>query len=209
METVSEVRRTQEEDYNSAVTSGTGAVAKKRKLLYGWVQSAQTCGEQYRGYMQQISLVKSSGVKQKWLTSAQALSTWGKDELWARVKAGTISARKCSQDPRFYEFKNVQQVAKTEATHTRKTGTTHSGNLDKKTALEYENQDWGQVMEDDWQIHEEEEDAAENVDVDLAKALGVKIARAKRTRIRISQVKTGKMPAKSQQQTPKQTSWTR
>lgn len=165
----------QEEDYNNAVSNGIGAVAKKRKLLYGWAQSDQTCGEQYRKYMHQISLVKSSGVKEKWLTTAQAVSTWGKDELWARVKAGTISARKCPQDPRFYEFKNVQQVAKTEASHTKKTSITHSGKLDKKTALEYENQEWGQVVEADWQIHEEEEEAPENVDADLAKALGVKL----------------------------------
>ena len=44
--------------------------------------------------MQEVTLSKEKGVKEKWLTLVQALNHWGKEELWARVQAGTILARK-------------------------------------------------------------------------------------------------------------------
>ena len=165
----------QEEEYNNAVKDGTGSLAKKRKLLYGWVMSDKTCGEQYREYMLKVNFVKTSGVKEKWPTSQQALATWGKDELWARVKAGTIAARKCPQDTRFWEFKNLQQVGQTMAHQERSTSAHHSGKLDQQVALQYEKLELGQIMEDDWNVHEEEEEDAENDNTELAKALGIKV----------------------------------
>ena len=77
-----------EDEYQDVMKHSAGSLERKRKLLFQWVQNDKSCGDRYREYMEKVSLVKSDGVKQKWLTSQQALGTWGKEELWSRVQAG-------------------------------------------------------------------------------------------------------------------------
>ena len=88
----------EEKTYQEAVQGNdggqAGSLAKKRKLLRCWIMSDKTCGDRYREYVQEVTLSKEKGVKEKWLTLVQALNHWGKEELWARVQAGTILARK-------------------------------------------------------------------------------------------------------------------
>jgi hypothetical protein len=173
----------QEESYQHAMKSGPGSLEKKRKLLFLWVQNDKTCGERYREYVEKMSLVKTEGVKQKWLTTQEAVSRWGKEELWSRVQAGTILARRCPQDKRFWEFKSQQQVSKTEVQKVKETQVGCSGKLDKQTALEYQNMDWGSLHEDAWDATAfgdgEEEEGDEN-NKDLAKLLGVKLPKDER-----------------------------
>lgn len=172
----------EEDKYQDAMKHGAGSLERKRKLLFQWVQNDKSCGDKYREYVQKLTLVKSDAVKQKWLTTQQAIAQWGKDELWSRVKAGTILARKCPQDNRFWEFKSVQQVSKTETSRTKETKVSFGGNMDKNTALEYQNMDWEALAEDDWEGQaladgdEEEEGEAHQ---DLAKALGMKLPKDK------------------------------
>ena len=85
--------------------------------------SDKTCGDRYREYVQEVTLSKEKGVKEKWLTLVQALNHWGKEELWARVQAGTILARKNPLDTRYWEFRALQQVGLTKTSHTHKSST--------------------------------------------------------------------------------------
>ena len=167
----------QEQSYVQALQGGPGSLEKKRKLLFLWIQNDKTCGERWREYIQKVSLVKSEGVKEKWLTTQEALARWGKDELWSRVQAGTIVSRRNPQDKRYWEFKSMQQVGKTETKKEKETKATCSGQMSQATALEYHNMDFGALVEDDWNFQalgdeEEEEDTEKK---DLAKALGMKL----------------------------------
>ena len=167
----------QEQSYVQALQGGPGSLEKKRKLLFLWIQNDKTCGERWREYIQKVSLVKSEGVKEKWLTTQEALARWGKDELWSRVQAGTIVSRRCPQDKRYWEFKSMQQVGKTETKKEKETKATCSGQMSQATALEYHNMDFGALVEDDWNLQalgdeEAEEDTEKK---DLAKALGMKL----------------------------------
>ena len=147
------------------------------------MRNDKTCGERYREYVEKLSLVKTEGVKQKWLTTQEAVARWGKEELWSRVQAGTILARKCPQDKRFWEFKSQQQVSKTEVQKVKETQVGCSGKMDKHTALEYQNMDWGSLHEDAWDatgLGDAEEEEGDETNKDLAKLLGVKLPKDER-----------------------------
>ena len=173
----------QEEEYQEAMKHGAGSLDRKRKLLFNWVQSDKTCGDRYREYIQKISLVKTEGVKQKWLTSQQALATYGKEELWSRVKSGTILARRCPQDSRFWEFRSCQEMSRTEVTKAKETNVKAEGKMDKAMALEYHNMDWGALVEDDWEVTIGDEEAEEEDPTkELAKALGLRLPKEKESK---------------------------
>lgn len=110
----------QEESYQHAMKSGPGSLEKKRKLLFLWVQNDKTCGERYREYVEKMSLVKTEGVKQKWLTTQEAVSRWGKEELWSRVQAGTILARSAPRTKGFGSSKASSRSARQKSKKSRR-----------------------------------------------------------------------------------------
>ena len=68
-----------ENEYQESWTwQSAGSLQKKRKLLFGWIQSVKTCGEIYRDYLCKVTFIRTSGVKEKRLTTTQALQCWGK-----------------------------------------------------------------------------------------------------------------------------------
>ena len=167
-----------EDEYQQSLKAqSAGSLHKKRKLLHGWIQSGKTCGEIYREYLTKVTFTRTSGVKEKWLTTTQALQCWGKDELWKRVQSGTIKARRNPEDKRFWEFRNNQQVGKTEVARAKASSVTFSGKADKEVALEFDRQDWSDLVEDDWDGQGLEEGGEEDgeEEKDLAKLLGVKL----------------------------------
>lgn len=176
----------EEKTYQEAVQGNdggqAGSLAKKRKLLHCWIMSDKTCGDRYREYVQEVTLSKEKGVKEKWLTLVQALNHWGKEELWARVQAGTILARKNPLDTRYWEFRALQQVGLTKTSHTHKSSTGVSGKVDKACQESFFNQDWGDVVEDDWKlgaVDDEGDPTEEGVHKGLAEALGIKVPKPK------------------------------
>ncbi|CAK9015255.1 Uncharacterized protein SCF082_LOCUS12675 [Durusdinium trenchii] len=176
----------EEKTYQEAVQGNdggqAGSLAKKRKLLRCWIMSDKTCGDRYREYVQEVTLSKEKGVKEKWLTLVQALNHWGKEELWARVQAGTILARKNPLDTRYWEFRALQQVGLTKTSHTHKSSTGVSGKVDKACQESFFNQDWGDVVEDDWKlgaVDDEGDPSEEGVHKGLAEALGIKVPKPK------------------------------
>ena len=203
----------EEKTYQEAVQGNdggqAGSLAKKRKLLHCWIMSDKTCGDRYREYVQEVTLSKEKGVKEKWLTLVQALNHWGKEELWARVQAGTILARKNPLDTRYWEFRALQQVGLTKTSHTHKSSTGVSGEVEKGCQESFFNQDWGDVAEDDWKlgaVDDEGDPTEEGVHKGLAEALGIKVPKPKE---KPKKKMFGKQLLKSLQLTATKTSWTR
>ena len=98
----------QEELYKNEC-NGVGGTKKKRQLLRAWIMEKQSCGQTCRQSQHTMGLLKTQGVKEKHMTKEETLTKWGKDELAQRLASGTIYARRCPQDKRFWEFQSVTQ----------------------------------------------------------------------------------------------------
>jgi hypothetical protein len=83
---------------------GTGSMAKKKRCLIGWVLDKGQCKQHYREFFHSISVVKSDIYVADWMTYEEAKNKYGTSELKDRVDAGTIQARRCPKDQRFFEF---------------------------------------------------------------------------------------------------------
>ena len=167
----------QEAKYQEALKGAegqAGSLAKRRNLLHAWVQNDKTCGDKYKEFLQSISLTKENAVTSAWLTANQALNHWGKDELWARVQAGTIQARKNPQDRRYWEFKAVTHTGKTKVTNNRITSAGVKGKADKGWHQDFLTQDWDGAGEEDWMLEDPEDDPEEKAPAGIAQALGIK-----------------------------------
>ena len=157
-----------------------GSLAKKRKLLHCWIQSGKTCTEKFRTFMDTVTLSKSTNVKEKWLTKQKALAEFGKEELLERVKSGTIRARRNPMDKRYWEFQQVVQTTNTGQTRTKQASMSAKGKADQQMMFDFCNQDFGDLVEDDWALVLEEEEEEDPEQRDLAQCLGIKDAKAKK-----------------------------
>jgi hypothetical protein len=83
---------------------GIGSMAKKKKCLIGWVLDKGQCKQRYREFFHSISVNKSDIYVADWMTYEEAKNKYGTSELKDRVDAGTIQARRCPKDQRFFEF---------------------------------------------------------------------------------------------------------
>ena len=83
---------------------GIGSMAKKKKCLIGWVLDKGQCKQHYREFFHSISVNKSDIYVADWMTYEEAKNKYGTSELKDRVDAGTILARRCPKDQRFFEF---------------------------------------------------------------------------------------------------------
>ena len=113
----------EEEGYQAATSKGTGSLKKKRQLLFGWIKDGGKTGEYYRTWMDTVSLKKTKGVTETWLTKHQALAHWGPEELKDRVKTGSIPARKDPSDEKFWQFRALTESAKTGVERVKTSGT--------------------------------------------------------------------------------------
>ena len=175
----------EEEGYQAATSKGTGSLKKKRQLLFGWIVDGGKTGEHYRTWMDTVSLKKSRGLTETWLTKHQALAHWGPEELKERVKSGSIVARKDPSDKNFWQFKALTETAKTEVERVRATGNSMK-NKANQDALQAVNQLEGleELNEEDF-VHglgSASEDAEEDGELPsgLAKALGEKSKKQKK-----------------------------
>lgn len=112
----------EEEGYQTATSKGTGSLKKKRQLLFGWIKDGQKTGEHYRTWMDTVTLKKSKGLLETWLTAHQALAHWGPEELKERVKTGSIVTRKDPLDKNFWQFRALTETAKTEVERVKTSG---------------------------------------------------------------------------------------
>ena len=105
-----------EEDYKKE-TSGTGALARKKKLLRSWCLDGGKVSEMYRSAMAAISLEKQHGVEKEWLSKKRMEDELGSEEMKQRLQAGTLRWRRNPEDGRSFQF---QKLSEKEATFVKK-----------------------------------------------------------------------------------------
>ena len=175
----------EEEGYQAATSKGTGSLKKKRQLLFGWIKYGGKTGEYYRTWMGTVSLKKTKGVTETWLTKHQALAHWGPEELKDRVKTGSILARKDPTDKKFWQFRALTESAKTEVERVKTSGTSSKSkaNLEALQAMS-KLEGLESLTEEDFVpgLESASEDAEEDGDLPsgLAKALGEKSKKEKK-----------------------------
>ena len=175
----------EEEGYQSATSKGTGSLKKKRQLLFGWIKDGGKTGEHYRTWMDTVSLKKSKGLTETWLTTHQALAHWGPEGLKERVKTGSIVTRKDPSDKNFWQFRALTETAKTEVERVKTTGVSSKSKA-KVEALQALGQLEGleALTEEDFVpgVESGSEDVEEDGELPagLAKALGGKVKKEKK-----------------------------
>lgn len=125
-------RASKDDDEYKETTKGDGGKDKKKVMLRSWCLDGGKCTKHYRQQIQSMKLTKQDTDKTKWLTQKQAMDMYGTDELRERVKAGTITMKKDSADPRFYKFQVVEESSKLKRTREWET------NLDTKAQAKVE-----------------------------------------------------------------------
>ena len=166
----------EQEKYPEATTSAKdGSLAKKRKLLFGWVCDGKETGEHYKSMVETVSLKKSEGVTSTWLTKNQALQHWGKEELQERVASGSIVARKDPADSKYWQFKaNTEEskvfVNREKAVSWAKKGKSNNKELSKLL----QTQGLEKLTEKDFTAPTDSEEDSDGLPAGLAEALGNK-----------------------------------
>lgn len=165
-----------EEQYKKE-TTGTGSLAKKKKLLRSWCLDGGKCSEIYKSSLAMICLEKNHGVEKEWLSKKKMEDELGTEEMKARLTAGTLRWRRNPEDGRFFQFqklseKEAVQLKKTKQSQREATGASSTKDLISFEQLMLENLD-----EDDFALGAQVEDGdseTEGLDKDLAKAMGIK-----------------------------------
>ena len=98
--------------FQSVACKGAGSMSKKMKIMAGFIMDKGNIGSNYQNFYQSVSVTKSQTYEENWLSMEKALSTWGKNELYERVKSGTIEMRKNPKDPRLPEFREKKVTKK-------------------------------------------------------------------------------------------------
>ena len=97
-----------EEQYKKE-TTGTGSLAKKKKLLRSWCFDGGKCSEIYKSSLAMICLEKNHGVEKEWLSKKKMEDELGTEEMKARLTAGTLRWRRNPEDGRFSNSKSCQR----------------------------------------------------------------------------------------------------
>jgi hypothetical protein len=89
---------------------------KKKQMLAGWILDGGVCGKNFKSWMHEVSVKKTSGLFEDWLTQSEATTKYGEVQLKSMVEAGTIQVRRLASDPRFFEFRALSQKNSTVVT---------------------------------------------------------------------------------------------
>lgn len=161
------------DEYKAQVGTGAGIMAKKNRLLAGFILDKGSCGSNYKHFMQSIKVVKEDTYQSQWITLEKALQTWGKKELQARVQSGTILMRKNPKDPRFPEFKEEVVSQKVTVARNRELEYGGKGAASSSEMLGFFNTSHEEVTWDAFEMNEDSaDDDAENQN--FSKMLGLK-----------------------------------
>ena len=161
------------DDYKAQVGTGAGIMAKKNKLMAGFILDKGSCGGNYKHFMQSIKVSKEATYQSQWITLEKALQTWGKKELQARVQSGTILMRKNPRDPRFPEFKEEFVTNKVTVAGNRELEFGGKGAASSSEMLGFFNTNHDDATWESFEMNEDiEGDAAD--DQNFSKMLGLK-----------------------------------
>ena len=164
-----------EEDYKKE-TTGTGALARKKKLLRSWCLDGCKVSEMYRSAIAAISLEKQHGVEKEWLSKKRMEDELGPDEMKQRLQAGTLRWRRNPEDGRFFQFQKLSEKEATIVKKQKKAKNEATGSATKKDLVSFESLMLEEVNEDDFVLGAEDEEMSETegMDKELAKAMGIK-----------------------------------
>lgn len=164
--------------HQEATETKVGQVKKKRQLLLGWIRDGKKPGEHFKTCVESVSLKRTQGLTSTWLTQAQAITHWGKEELQDRVKTGTVKARRDPQDKKYWQFRASQEHEVTQVERKKEA----SFSLKKKAEQKEVSDVWQAkhleyLTEDDFNLPSEDEGEEEEdseLPAGLAEALGTK-----------------------------------
>ena len=168
--------KNKEQEYSENTGSGTGMVARKRKMLWGWLLDGCKFAKYYRESFDEISRAHSKNTTARWLTKQEAIATWGEAELKQRLHSQTIKYRRTPEDKRFFEFRKLTEAEEWEVKRRKATSYSGQGEVSKEMMLEWGQMDLDEVQDADFNAEPSSsskgiEDTEEK---DLMKFLGIK-----------------------------------
>lgn len=167
-----------DDGFQQVATKGAGSMGKKMKLMAGFIMDKGNIGSNYQQFYQSVSVSRSSTYEEAWLSLEKALGTWGKTELYERVKAGTIAMRKNPKDPRFPEFREEKTTTKVTAEGTRHFTMGGKSQAAVGDMMNFFNQDAGGIEWDGFGFDNQSSSSQDNPMANLGKLLGIKPDRA-------------------------------
>lgn len=171
--------------YQEATETKVGQVKKKRAMLLGWIRDGKKPGEHFKACVESVSLKKTQGLTSTWLTQAQAMTHWGKEELQERVKSGTVKARKDPQDSRYWQFKACQEHEAVEVERKKEARFEVKKKAEQKEVTDvWKAKHLEYLTEDDFNLPSEDEgeddEDSDELPAGLAEALGTKSNKEKK-----------------------------
>lgn len=161
-----------DDQYNEETGKGAGSTIKKMKLMAGFIMDKGNIGNNYKQFMQKISVTKSKSYEAEWISLEKALRSWGKKELFERVKSGSILMRKNPKDPRFPEFKEESVKEKINVDNVREYAMGGSGSSSVNELMSFFNRDNDDMGWEDFAMVKGDENEPQGGDAELQKMLG-------------------------------------
>jgi hypothetical protein len=155
-------------------------------MLAGWIMDGGVCGKNFKGWMHEIAVKKTSGVFEDWLSQTEAVTKYGEIQLKAMVEAGTIQVRRLPSDQRFFEFRALTQKSSTVVEGTKKTITEGEKKaINRDEMIAFSKIDAFAVAAQDFELDDYDAGLGKNssgskdcIQDDLAKALKIKTSAA-------------------------------
>jgi hypothetical protein len=160
--------------FQSVAGKGAGSMGKKMKLMAGFIMDKGNIGSNYQSFYQSVSVTKSQTYEESWLSMEKALSTWGKNELYERVKSGTIEMRKNPKDPRFPEFREEKVTKKVNVDNTRNLTMGGQSQVGVTDMMAFFNQPGEDMEWDGFALENQSSSSKDNPLSGLGKMLGIK-----------------------------------
>ena len=167
-----------EEKYKQE-TTGTGSMVRKKNLLRSWCLDGGKCSEFYKKAFASITLEKSHGVEKEWISQKKMEEELGLEEMKARVEAGTLKWRRNPEDVRFFQFQKLSEKEALAVKKSQGATRTASASAALKDMVSFDKLMGEEVDEEDFGFGAEEGSDTEQVDKELAKALGMGASKAK------------------------------
>jgi hypothetical protein len=105
-------------------TSGTGAWAKKRALLFAWGQGGKEAkGSTWSTAVAEIATERTDKLESTWQPLAAMMAKYGRDELLSHLQCGSILMQRHPKNPKFFQFKD--EVASMSAKNIQKSAVGH------------------------------------------------------------------------------------
>lgn len=176
-----------DQSYKTA-TSGTGAWAKKRALLFAWGQGGKEAkGSTWSNAVAEISTEKTDKLESTWQPLAAMLTKYGREELLSHLQCGSIITQRHPKNPKFFQFKD--EVASMSAKNIQKSSIGHQkqGGSDQEAMRGFmkmnflEDADVMKQLQDGDFVADSDSDEDPDEVTDMATLLGLKKGKQKKT----------------------------